>query len=260
LAEQQAEIGDADGAISSCLDAARASQRLKSNVTKAYYFLRMQAVARRVEETSLISHRVLGVVPKLFSMNEAYRRCLVAAWSQDLAELDHAATLLQTDLPRSNQASILARVHAEHAILAAKAGDIEAYRQARRTAANLIERKRAMPEISLLFAEADAHAGEFALSENSLGKKAMMWYGSPDRPRSTLVVRLAEAGRIDEAEKHYAQLSLPFWKTTAMVAISGAKAVNSQTPPEKLLPWIEGLDQPIDRVGAYCGLALQTTN
>lgn len=256
LAERQAENGDANGAMETCLDAARVSQFCSNNVAKLFYFLRMQAVAAQAEDTSKISHHTLELELEMFPMFASYRRCLISAWSHDLPQLQRHAAEFEKDPPRSNRASITARVYAELAVLAAKHKKLELYRTTRRATASLIDRQDAMPELGLMLAEADALAGEFALSENGLTKQTMMWYGTADRPRSTLVIKLAEAGRVDDATNHYSRLSQPYWKLRSIQAIAKAKAASKSDEPDVLAAWIKQLDDPLDRVGADCGLAL----
>lgn len=255
LAEKQAENGDANGAMETCLDAARVSHLCLNNVSKLFFFLRMQAVAAQAQDASRIPQQTLELDLQMIPIVAHYRSCLVSAWSHDLPQLQRHMAEFERDPPRSNRASITARVYAELAVLAAEQKQIELYRTARRSATSLIDRQDAMPELRLMLAEADAYAGELALSENGLTKQTMMWYGMPDRPRSTLIIKLAEAERVDDAEKHYSRLSQPFWKLRAMEAIAKARVASKLDSPETLSVWIHRREDPVDRVGAYCGLA-----
>ena len=125
----------------------------------------------------------------------------------------------------------------------------------RQKAESHLKSQSSMHEMALLFAEADACAGEFALAETNLGHKPMMWFGKAARPRSTLIMKLVEAGRITDAEEHYSRMSQPYWKVRAMAAIAAAKSRTEFQSAQESVTWAQQLREPLDRVGAYCGLA-----
>ena len=132
----------------------------------------------------------------LYLRDLMYPACLLAAWSNDGAELKKLLSVFEQERPfgreKDNQ---VARVSAELALLMAKQGDVTDYRAARRKSLSLIDTKGAQPQIKLLLAEADARAGEFVLAENTLVGKPLVWYGPTYRARSAIIVELASAGR-----------------------------------------------------------------
>ena len=116
----------------------------------------------------------------------------------------------------------------------------------------------AQPQITLLLEEADAHAGEFVLAENTLVGKPLVWYGPADRPRSAIIAGLAAAGRWEDAAKKLNQVSTsePKWRLQAAHAITTARS--KVEPAQATLDWIQAFESPLDRVAALCGLAWES--
>ena len=254
LAELQMRLGDTGHAVETCVDAARASHVCTDTVAKRWFFLRMQAVLAKAEHQTRIPSRTLK--QDLYIRNLVYPACLLAAWSDDAAELKKLLAVLEKQpISYPERVSENARASAELAVLAAKQNDIATYRSARRKSLSLIDSKKAQLQNKLLLAEADALAGEFVLAENTLIGKPLVWYGPTDRPRSVIIAGLAAAGRWEDALKKLDQVSSsrPRWRLDAAFAIATARC--KVEPAQATLDWVQSLELPLDRVAGLCGLA-----
>jgi hypothetical protein len=254
FAERQIRLGDSGHAVETCIDAARASHVCTDRVAKRGFFLRMQAVLAKAAHQTRIPSSTLKL--DLYIRDLTYPTCLLAAWSDDEADLKKLLAAFEQARPfGSEKDNQVARVSAELALLMAKQGDVTAYRAARRKSLSLIDAKGAQPQIKLLLAEADARVGEFVLAENTLVEKPLVWYGPVDRPRSAIIVGLASAGRWEDAMKKLDRVSTsePKWRLNAALAIATARS--KVEPAQGTLDWIQTLDSPLNRVAGFCGLA-----
>ena len=252
LSQMQADLGDAEGAMESCLNLADSVGFLyQPNTYYDMYFLHMEALTVRL-------HNETGVGPDVFSHTGnkpgIFSRAMVAAWSKDVPGL------LKTieSLRQKSEGAELARAYSELAILYAERGNTAGYRDARRAALSEITERRAPEEMKCVLATADVIAGEFTLAEDTLVDGSMLWFGDASRPRTRLVVALAADGQGERAVKHAEKISekYPVYRGDAWEAIAKARYKQGQSARETLIAWAGDLKPPNNRVGAFCGLAL----
>ncbi len=258
LAELQARCQSPTDAFRSCLDAARATQAIRGDLQRRIHvFLRLQSVAAHARMTIGVHTWLPDMALRINSYDNGkfWYACLAAAWSEDAAALRQSLAGMRGERPNNSHASRLARANGELALLAARAGNDDEYRQFRRTALSLIERQNAADETRLLLAEADAWAGEFTLAENILVSDSLVWYGNDDRPRSALAVQLARSGRWNDAWVHAAEIRDAWWRMPAMHAVAQARRTAGEESAVATLDWVEQQDDRLTRVAGYCGLA-----
>ena len=252
LSQMQADLGDADGAMESCLNLANSAGYLfQPDVHYDMYFLHMEALTVRLQSET-------DVGPDIFSHTGNkpgnFSRAMVAAWSQDIPGLLKAIESLH----QKSDGGELARAYCELAILYGKRGNTDGYREARRAALSLITQGRAQKEIKCVLATADAFAGELALAEENLVSGYMPWFGDASRPRSRLSIALAADGQLDRAVQHAGRISekYPVFRGDAWEAIAKSRYKHETSTRSELTTWAGALNPPSNRVGAFCGLAL----
>ncbi len=260
LAEMQTDLGDARGAMESCLNLANAAGLLYATATyDNQSFLHIRSLLNRLYgETAVAPDCVLLKKHRSFR----YTRAQMAAWAKDIPELEAAIPELvehyQSRKANSNERHIPARAYGELAILYAERGNIEAYRNTRRSAQSQITQGRAGSEMKLILATADALAGEFALAESNLVRGTLGWYGDVNRPRKQLVISLAADGQWEKALDHARQVSKsqPLYRAEAWAAVAEGRRKGSSETDKELLTWIDSFESQVDRAAVYCGLAL----
>lgn len=254
LAETQAfHLHDSRRAVESALDAARASHSLSE--AKADSRIRLRTVVETIRDDCELP---TGLMEGTVAPSNDYLQMLVAVPTADLNSLKKLVQNIETGkLPyQYNKNDCAARGHAEVARMAARLGQLDDYRAARRSAISLMETRNATDLIRLPLLEADALAGEFELAlQAKRPREPLPLYGTIARPLSTLCVELCRANRLLDAEKQLSGINEPFWKLRAMHAIAAARL--RDRPSENHLEWATKLDDPFLRVAAYCGLALR---
>ena len=262
LAEMQAEFGDTEVALETCIDAARETHLLRDGESDFSYLeqlsVRMQAlVARsthpvsiRADAFELDYHRVRPWTDRTL------RVALLVVWSGDVAGTHRLIEKIRTERGNSYRSHDQARIWAELAVLFARSGETDNYRTARRTSLCFIEGRNTAEATRLLLAEADALAGEFPLAPKNLVRGSLMWYGDADRPRSALAIQLAKAGRWQDASEHFEEVTDPWWRLPVADAVAQARSAAGDESPEDLLNWALEQKSLVNRVGALCGLAL----
>ena len=187
-----------------------------------------------------------------------YLRMILATSKSDLNNLKKRIQLIETEGPGHlyNRLDCAARGYVELALMAARQGQLDDYRAARRTATSLLQTQGVITYIRIPLIEADAYAGEFELAlQSKRDRERLPIYGTVSRPLSTLCVELCRANRLMDAEPLLPAISEPFWKLRAMHAVAAARLQNH--PTDNHLDWVAKLDDPFLRVAAYCGLALR---
>lgn len=263
LARLQLQLGDAPGALESILMLIRTAgyQTEVKGATRVAYLVSESLLAGDALEKSDLP--VFGIGPRLLNVptttSSIYSRALIAAWSNQLAQLQQCVEELE-DSPHKGNAQV-ARVYGELAVLHAKRGEVPAYVAARRKAASLIENRSDLGSLKLILAEADALAGDYQLAEDGLVSGRLAWYGTVSRPRSVLAQQLAADGEFKRAELHAKQIgdSGSFESMRAWSAIATSKMVqlsdsSNEESLDELLRWVESLPQPEIRIAARCGL------
>ncbi|PHQ37035.1 hypothetical protein CEE69_01295 [Rhodopirellula bahusiensis] len=260
LAEMQTDFGDSRGAMETLLNWANAAGFRSSTATfNDDNFLRMKALLNRLQGATGVGSESLPLANHHFYR---YSRAMVAAWSKDIPNLEQLiAELTEKSQKRGNSSSdrmYPARAFSELAILHAERGNIESYRDARRSAQSLIARGSAGPEMKLALATSDALAGEFALAESNLVRGTLLWFGDASRPRSQLAVSLAANGQLEKAIGHAQRISSSqsFYRTKAWAAIAEARRKGSSESVQELLEWTDSMGSQVDRAAVFCGLAV----
>lgn len=151
-----------------------------------------------------------------------------------------------------------ARAFGELAILHARRGNIEAYRDARRSAQSFLARSTVRPEMKLVLATADALAGEYALAQDNLVRGTLIWFGDANRARSQLAVSIAKAGQWQQALEHAAHLAPEHrvYRGDAWQAVAKARAQDNAESIEEIDRWLASIESMHDRVAVLCGLAI----
>ncbi len=260
LAAMQADLGDSDGAMESCLNLANAAGFLNSKATfDEQNFLFIKALLNRLHgDTKVGPDAILLVKYRSYG----YNRSLLAAWAKDLPGLQAALPdLVENSRRRGSSAKERAqavRGYGELAILHAERGNLASYRDARRSAQSLIDRGQAGSEMKLVLATADALAGEFALAESNLIRGTLGWYGDANRPRKQLAISLAAKGQWEKALEHAQGVSLSqaFYRVEAWTAVAEARRNDESESQKQILEWATSLEQQVDKSAAFCGLAL----
>lgn len=254
MAECQAfHLHDPRRAIETALDTARASHSLPE--AKPELRIRLRSIVESChQECGLPS----GLLDSAIDPVNNYLRMILLTTQGHLEPLKKSVQTIETNGPgrRYNLPDCLARGHAEIAKLAARSGNLEDYRAARRRALGLIETQKATDSIRLLLMEADALAGELELArQTKRSRERLPLYDTANRPLSTLCVELCRANRLPDAESLLSEIQEPFWRLRAMHAIAAGRL--RQHPEDDHLQWADQLDDPFLRVAAYCGLALR---
>ncbi|TWU62566.1 hypothetical protein V7x_43010 [Crateriforma conspicua] len=260
IAEMQTDLGDARGAMESCLNLANAAGLLDATATyNNRNFLYLKSLLNRLYgETAVAPESVLLKKHRSYR----YTRAQMAAWAKDIPALEAAIPELvehyQSRKANSNERHIPARAYGELAILYAERGNVEAYRNARRSAQSQITQGRAGSEMKLILATADALAGEFALAESNLVRGTLGWYGDVNRPRKQLVISLAADGQWEKALEHARKVSKaqPLYRAEAWAAVAEGRGKGNSETDKELLAWIDSLESQVDRAAVYCGLTL----
>ena len=254
LAELQAfQLHDPERAVESCIDALRASQTLQT--AKPELRIRCRSVIESVHRDCDLP---AGLMNSAIDPVNNYLKMILAASQRKRDGVITQIAVMEKEGPGYgyDKADCRARAHAELALLAAKADDLETYRSARRQAVSTIESQNASDSILLLLGEADAYAGEFALAMKTKRDGSYLpLYGTKARMLSTLCVELSASGRIDDANEYLPAKSEYFWRIRAMHGIAAGRCLT--TPDADPLAWVSSLEEPIDKVAAYCGLALR---
>ncbi len=253
FAEAQAFLlKDAPGALATCMDAARASELQYQ--AKYDPKVRLKLVFQAVHRECGLPTGLLDTA--LFHSNH-FIPLLEAASVGDITTVEQRLQLIEKDGAGYDfkKEDCLARGYAELAILTARSGNLPAYQAARRKALGQIQSHGASESILLPIHEADAYAGEFSLAMNlKRDRGPLPLYGGTSRPQAALCIELSVARRSDEALKHLPPLSQPYWRIQAMHAIAAAR--RQHEPEADHLAWLATLPEPIDRIAALCGLAL----
>ncbi len=254
FAEAQAFLlKDAQGALATCIDAARASEHQYQ--AKYDPMVRLKLVFQAVHRECGLSTGLLDTAS--FQVNHFFP-LLEAASQGDITNVERRLQLIETEGPGYDfkKGDCLARGYAELAILTARSGNLPAYQAARRKALAQIQTQGATDSILLPIYEADAYAGEFALAAKLKSSDGPLpIYGTGARPQAALCVELSVARRSEDALKQLPPLSQPYWRMQAMHAIAAARF--QQEPTSEHLAWLATLPEPIDRIAALCGLALK---
>lgn len=254
FAEVQAfHLHDPRRALDSVLDAARASHSLTE--AKDELRIRLRAIVEAIHRDCELP---TGLLDSALIPSNSYLNMITDVPKSDLSHLKKLVQLIESDRPgfRFNRIDCAARGYAEVARLAARQGELDDYRAARRSAISLITSQNAIDSIQLLLMEADALAGEFDLALRAKRpRERLPLYGTVAVPLSTLCVELCRANRLSDAEPLLAGINEPFWKLRAMHAIAAARL--RDRPSEDHLEWATQLEDPFLRVAAYCGLALR---
>lgn len=263
LAEMQADLGDARGAMETCLNLANAAGFMNSTATyNEWNYLFMKALLNRLEGATNVGADSL---PLLKHHSSHDTRALRAAWAKDVPRLEAVIPEVVKNFERGiTTAAALtqpARAYGELAILQAERGNTEGYRDARRSAQSLITQGRANSEMKLVLATADALAGEFELAESNLVRGTLRWFGDANRPRSQLAVSLAAVGQWEKALQHAQKVSVsqPFYRAEAWVGVAEARLRDSTESQQSVLDWASSLESQLDKAAAYCGLALEVS-
>ena len=246
-------LRDSRNAIETCIDTARASETLYSEKPEMRIHIRSIVEAARQD---------CGLPPNLMDSGidpvNNYLRMNLAATQSDLETVRKQIVLIQTKGPGYlyDKEDCLARAYAEEAILLAKRGDIEGYRVARRNAVGLITSNGARDSTLLPLYEADSIAGEFELAMNGKNNlDRLPLFGTKTRVLSTLCVELSAAGRIEEVKPYMPPPSEYYWRIRAMHGLAAGRLLKD--PATDHLAWVKSQDELIDKVAAYCGLALR---
>jgi len=262
LAEMQADLGDSRGAMESVLNWANAAGFMNATATcNDWNFLHMKAILNRLHGTVDVGP---DAIPLAEHRSHRYTSALMAAWAKEIPTLEAALPELvehsNRKLGSANERAQAARAYAELAILYAERGNMEGYRNARRSAQSLITQGRAGSEMKLILATADALAGEFALAESNLVRGTLAWYGDVNLPRAQLAVSLAADGQWEKALGQAEKVSAtqPLYRTQAWSAVAEARLKDGSQSPEATLDWARSLEPQVDRAAAYCGLSLAT--
>lgn len=260
LAEMQTDFGDSRGAMDALLNWANtASFQCLTATFSDENFLRMKALLNRLQGATGVGPDAIPLANHHFYR---YSRAMVAAWSKDIPSLEQLIPeLTARSQKRGNSSSdrmYPARAFAELAILHAERGNIESYRNARRSAQSLISQRSAGSELQLALATSDALAGEFALAESNLVRGSLLWFGDASRPRSQLAVSLSADGQWEKATGHAAKVSPTQFhhRAKAWTAVAKARRKKSSESEQIILDWTKSLDSQVDRTAVFCGLAL----
>tara|TARA_R110002049_G_scaffold268572_1_gene445044 strand:- start:1731 stop:4472 length:2742 start_codon:yes stop_codon:yes gene_type:complete len=252
LAEMQADLGDAAGALYTSLRIANHAGYLDkpdSYINWQFWFLR--AIAMRIQNDTGIGQDVF--LPRRIPYGDTpYINALIAAWRSNIPQL-HAEI---GKLREKSKPGELARATAELAILYAERGDVDGYRSARRTAFAEIRRGGAATKMKTILATADAIAGELTMAKDSIVSGDVDCFDGPSRPLAEVAVGLAKSGRIDEAIAE--ATSIPkqdiCFRSRAFNAVATAK--QSELSDDETLPWVSSLPTQNDQIAALCGLAI----
>ncbi|MCA9148124.1 MAG: hypothetical protein KDA92_02430 [Planctomycetales bacterium] len=256
LALMQADLGDVQGALDTCLYMANHAgfPDQPDSEFATWYYLAIHALLIRMEPET-------GIGPDVLSSRQFYKtpysEALVAAWTKDIAALKAAITKQKAD-PKVNE---LARAQAELAILYATRGDIDEYSSLRRSVVSQIRRKQAWPSMQSLLAVADARAGDLQLAQESLVDEPLTWTDGVGWPGSEIAIAFAKQGNADKALEAAKATSAKYaiYPCRAFAAAAYARYRAGSLGPE-LIEWVSTLKRPVDQVGAYCGLALAAEN
>ncbi|MEO2031388.1 MAG: hypothetical protein ABGZ35_04830, partial [Planctomycetaceae bacterium] len=158
LSGMQADLGDARGAMETCLNLANAAGFLSARQTIVdFNFLYLKSMAGRLQSDT-------GVGPDAFPCEEHYdvdyTSAMLAAGTKDLARLQARIPKLadRAETGARRERAQLARAQCELTILYAEQGDIDGYRDARRAAQSQITQGKAPSAMKCLLATADALA------------------------------------------------------------------------------------------------------
>ena len=260
LAEMQVDLGDSRGAIESCLNLANAAGFLNATATyNDWNFLHLKALLNRLQGATNVGP---DAVPLKKHRSYRYTHALMAAWAKDIPGLEASLPDLvehyQSRLANSSERHYPARAYGELAILYAERGNVESYRNTRRSAQSNITQGRAGSEMKLVLATADALAGEFALAESNLVRGTVGWFGDVNHPRRQLAVSLAENGQWEKAMEHARKVSesQPLYRAQAWAAVAERRRKNGSETAEEILEWTASLESQVDKAAAYCGLSL----
>lgn len=251
LAEMQADQGDTDGAIYTCLriaDHAGFLEKSEWYVTWQYLFI--QAIVMRIQHDTGVGPDVF--LPRRFSVT-TYSRSLVAAWTRNISQLQAEIERLRAE----SEPAELARASAELAILFARRGDVEGYRAARRLASSEIGQGRARQRIKCVLATADALAGEFELAQANLVAGEVPWFGGPGRARSQIAISLAQTGAWEPAMEQADMVSPrdAIYRSRALRAVAQARFKQDGFARITLLSWVDMFEAPNDKIAILCGIA-----
>lgn len=179
---------------------------------------------------------------------------MTAAWLGDAATAKSLTAEVAKD---SHDKGHVARIHAELATFYAGRGDLDAYRSSRRTAYRESQQRRAAPYVNNVLAVADALAGEFTLARDTLTSGAAKWSHGAGRVYAETARGLAKRGdwrAAQEAAERIGDRNAGY-RCQAFAAAAHARYQEADARDE-LVAWATGLPQPVDQIGALCGLAL----
>lgn len=257
LAELQVELGDTDGALYTCLRIANHAGFIDKPVDYVnWQFTFLESVMTRIRDATGIRPEVL--LPRHIlrdSRTAPFVKAMALAWTSETTRLKSHIEQMRA----REKADAIGRSFAELAIVYAQSGDIEGYRGARRAAFSEFNRSQSSAPMKSVLAVADAIAGEFALAKDNIVEGEVAWFDGRARPRSLIAVGLANAGSWEDAviQAQAVSVQSPFYRSQAWRAVAQSrfqKATESER--EGLLAWVDSLENPIDQIAAFCGLAL----
>lgn len=253
LAQMQADLGDADGTLDTCLHLATTAgyaHGLDNDLTEWHYAAIAALLTRTEHQTGVGAEAIAS----RWRHRRPFSRAMTAAW---LGEAATARSLTPAVAKDSHDKGHVARIHAELATFYARRGDLDAYRSARRTAYRESQQRRAAPHVNNVLAIADALAGEFALAQDTLTSGTPKWSHGASRVDAETARGLARQGdwqaALQAAEK--AGFSNAGYRCGAFAAVAHARYQDATARPE-LVRWASELARPTDQIGALCGLAL----
>lgn len=248
LAELQAfHLGEPRAAIENAIFAARSTHPLNGHNAETRSRLWIVTEAIR-QDCGIKTHVMESVYSK--RKHDNYHHALMLANQDDLQGLIDVTKVMQSPKASIN---FLTRALAEAAILAAKQGDLDGYRDFRRKAVGNIQSKNASNLITLPLHEADAFANEFNLAKKGANSNTFLHlYGPSAKVAAALCGTLSLANRTADAMKLLPSADQPFFRIQAVHSIAACRS--KTLPSTQLLQWVDSL-QPLDRVSAICGIA-----
>ncbi|MCA9257938.1 MAG: hypothetical protein KDA61_02005 [Planctomycetales bacterium] len=252
LASMQADVGDAQGTLDSCLHLAITAGYLdkQDQALVDWNYCLAESLVTRTEHGTGIGSEVFS---SRYRVPPLYHQTITAIWEGNLPKANALLNKLRQEGPKKGQ---LARVNAELAVAYAERGDLQQYRAARRSAYSEIAQGRVKPSFANVLAVADAKMGELALAESSFVDQKLEWFDQ-ERPKSEIAVGYARRGDWKKALEaaQDTNRSNPVFRCRAFRAV--AQSRYAQEPNRQTLSdWVGQLSAPVDRVGALCGLAL----
>lgn len=254
--DMQVKLGDVNGAATTGVTLAREAGIFGDNDQLFQWnYLHLQAMTLCILDRLPEGQHLYRITSWDSS---TYFDALRAVWSEDLPQLRQTAEKLKNARnPRHT-----ARAFAELAVLEARLGNREGYRNARRTTTALISASSSCKPLGSVLATADIEVGEFALARETLSAGAVDWFGTADRSRTALCIALAEKGRIADAETLANKIPkrYPIYQCNAYNALVQAKVRQGVPVSELATQSTEDLSQTMKSIAELCGLSLAIEN